>query len=571
MFRCVVPLILVLPFCGCGSKPGAPTMSNADQGRRAEIRIGGSEEIPPKHLPFKIVAIHRNRKPIEIAPFHAAYGDWTFFDCQAKNEATFLIGTMTKSSPTGSPLGWGRAILAVNDNEAGRQFVELFAEAFGGTSPPASSNQQPPKPLFINTAILAENAQREPLGGFSEATGGWTATKWFPSNDLAEAEVYFNFNFDQRQGEFSEKDADYADDLLSIFAAALRDGPRPPRTPENDPNLALVGPAIGRSRQLLKRRTSFNTFTPDSRFAVYEDRERILALSVEDLEGEPIEVARFDYSPWRIDLVNNEMDLLVQEGVSVEQGVRSSADPMRFWWVNQATKEKKLLRGPEKELGLTEKPLSPDYRFVAFDQYFTDPKNRSRNKVLHFLDRTTGAVVTVQLPKIDLGIVGWKESAVGVRAVGVTNRWGFDKDQPSESFLIDPISGKMERQEQPKGDTTPLLSPDGKHRIQFGDGQITITNLGSGEDRKFSFHEEDRPFAGMGCVEWVSPDFLKFRAPRLALIDVRTMKMNYPVAADGSRFHSASYTFSPDFRRVLYQGERSDGEGLFHAPVTINQ
>jgi len=535
-----------------------------------QIRIGNSEDIPANHLPFKIVAVYESRKPIDNAPFHAAGGDWTFFDCQAENQTTFVVGTVTKTTDEGRPSSWGRAVLAVSDNESGRQFVELFAKAFDGALPPASSSLHPPKPMLVNTAILAEDFHRDAGGGFAEGGGGWTATKWFPSNDLVDAEVYFNFNLDQRTGEFSEKDTDYADSLLSILASALRDGPRPPRTPENDPNLTLVGPAFGPARQLLKRRSSLNTFTPDSRYAVYQDATRILALVVEDVTGEPAEIAQFDHSPWQVHLVNNEMDVLAQEGVPEEQGVKSSTDPMRIWWVNRSTKEKKLLRGPEKEIGLTEAPFSPDLRFVALDQYLNDPKGRSRNKVIHFVDRTSGAAITVQLPKDDLSIVGWKETTAGLRAVGVTNRWGFDKDQPSESFLIDPTNGNLERQGQAQRNSEKdVVSPDGKHRVQNAEGELSVTTLESGEVRKFSFHEEDRPFVGDACVEWVSPDYLQFNAPRLALIDVRTMKMNFPVSADGSRFTAGAYTFSPDFRWVLYQGEGTDGEGVFLAPVQL--
>jgi hypothetical protein len=55
----------------------------------------------------------------------------------------------------------------------------------------------------------------------------------------------------------------------------------------------------------------------------------------------------------------------------------------------------------------------------------------------------------------------------------------------------------------------------------------------------------------------------------LALIDVTTMKMSFPVTADGTKFGSHSFKFSSDFRWVLYQGEGSNGEGLFLAAVEM--
>lgn len=67
----------------------------------------------------------------------------------------------------------------------------------------------------------------------------------------------------------------------------------------------------------------------------------------------------------------------------------------------------------------------------------------------------------------------------------------------------------------------------------------------------------------------MSPRDLKFNGPRLALIDVMTMKMCSPATADGTRFGSNTYTFSSDFRWMLYQGETSDDEALFLAPVEM--
>ena len=94
-----------------------------------------------------------------------------------------------------------------------------------------------------------------------------------------------------------------------------------------------------------------------------------------------------------------------------------------------------------------------------------------------------------------------------------------------------------------------------------------MTDLGDGEQRRFVFHEDDRRYVGPECIEWVTPRYLKFNGQRLALIDVTTMKMCFPASADGAKFGSHSYKFSPDFHWVLFQGEASDGEGLFLAPV----
>jgi hypothetical protein len=48
-------------------------------------------------------------------------------------------------------------------------------------------------------------------------------TQWFLEHDGRYAEVFFNYNRRTRWGEFREKDSDYRDVLLAIFASALLD------------------------------------------------------------------------------------------------------------------------------------------------------------------------------------------------------------------------------------------------------------------------------------------------------------------------------------------------------------
>jgi hypothetical protein len=426
-----------------------------------------------------------------------------------------------------------------------------------------------PKPLFINTAILGKKLDREAGGGFVGEGGGWTATKWFLEQDGRSGEVYFNYNLSKRQGEFSEKDAEYGDDLLAIFASALRDGPRPERTPENDPNLTRIGPKIGRPRKLLSRLASHYSFSPKSRFAVYQDTATIFALAIDRPDSKPFEIGRFDHSPWEIRVLDEDLNLLVQEGIPEMPGVKSSVDPMRIWWVDPKNKKKKLLQGPEKDLNLAEAAISPDQRYVAFDQWRGLAKERT--KLLHILDRESGMAKVVESQGKDLSLVAWKTTEAGLRAVAVTNRWLFDKNKSSESYLINPATGMMQRQENVDArlEIDNLLSPDGKHRVRVDKDDLIVTDVASGQKRRFVFHEDDRRFIGEECIEWVSPRYLKFNGPRLALIDVTTMKMCFPSSADGAKFGSHAYKFSSDFRWVLYQGETSDGEGLFLAPVEM--
>jgi hypothetical protein len=291
----LIAAILVLSGCGTNPVPQAPLNDQHKQTPQAELGFG--DDADEQHqLPFKIMRIYEHQKSTGNAPYHVDGGDWTFFDCQASNNpsVSFTVGVASKSSVGGGPSAWGRALLIVKDREAGARLVELFSKAFSGKLPTPVNRGYVPVPLSINTAILGQNIDRERGGGFSAAAGGWAATKWFPEHDGLEGEVFFNYNLAERQGEFSEKDADYADDLAAIFASAFRDGPRPERTPANDPNLTRTGPRIGKPRKLLSRLASHYSFSPKGHFAVYQDRSTVLALPIDVRDGEAVEVIRFE-------------------------------------------------------------------------------------------------------------------------------------------------------------------------------------------------------------------------------------------------------------------------------------
>jgi hypothetical protein len=555
--------------------PQARNVEGPNEPPQVEVRVGGTDADEPGRLPFTITAVHEKQKLSTDAPLHVKGGEWTVFDCQARTNAKvdFTIGVIEKRGAGGAPpVAWGRAVLIVKDREAGNSFVELFGKSFPGAMPKTIKRPHVPEPLFINTAILGENLHREAKGGFSGKGGGWTATKWFPEHDGRSGEVYLNYNLGERQGEFSEKDAGYADDLLAIFASALRDGPRPERTPENDPNLTRIGPAIGKPRKLLTRLASHYSFSPKSGFAVFQDGSTVLSLPIDKPDGKAVEIARFDHSIWKLHVLNENLDLLVQEGFPEKPGVKSSADPMRIWWVDRKSKEKKLLRGPEKNLTLAEAPVSLDHRYVALHQWRDNPVGKGRTKFLFLLDRASGKETIFELHGNDFSVVGWKQTEAGPRAIAVTNRWQFDKKEPSELCLADPATGKLERQENVDArlEIDNPLSLDGKHRVRISTSDLIVTDVNDGKQRRFVFHEDDRRYLGSECIEWASPRFLKFNGPRLTLIDVTTMKMCFPASADGAKFGAHAYKFSSDFRWALYQGEGTGGEGLFLAPVEIS-
>src|SRR5262249_935334 len=157
-------------------------------------------------------------------------------------------------------------------------------------------------------------------------------------------------------------------------------------------------------------------------------------------------------------------------GIPETPGIKSSGDPMRVWWVDGKSKEKNLLRGPEKELSLAEAAISPDHHYVALNQYQGKPGEKSRREELFILDREDGKVKLCDLPGKNLSLIGWKMTEAGLRAVVVTNRWKIHENEASELYLADPSTGKLQRQEKidPRLEIDNPLSPDGKHRVRVG-------------------------------------------------------------------------------------------------------
>jgi hypothetical protein len=230
-----------------------------------------------------------------------------------------------------------------------------------------------------------------------------------------------------------------------------------------------------------------------------------------------------------------------------------------------------LLRGPEKGLTLAEVPVSPDLRFVALYQWKDDPDGKGQTRFHYLLDRQTGELKVVESSGLDLSLVGWRGTGQELRATAVTNRWNLPLGRPSELYLVDPGTGKPQLQPDANArlDVDSPLAPDGKHRIRVGKEDFVVADTAGGGERRFTFHEDDRRYVGRGCLEWVTPRYLKFNGPRLALIDVSTMKMCYPDSSAGPKQGWPTYRFSADLRWMLFDGEGVPGEGLYLAPVDL--
>ncbi len=61
----LVLVLVSLSLVGCGRQPvpQAPMSDKSKESPQAEVRIGGGQD-ETRQLPFKITAVHENRKPI---------------------------------------------------------------------------------------------------------------------------------------------------------------------------------------------------------------------------------------------------------------------------------------------------------------------------------------------------------------------------------------------------------------------------------------------------------------------------------------------------------------------------
>ncbi len=185
-------------------------------GPRHQVMVGSDRNTSPR-LGFKILAVYEKQKPEGAG--HTDGGDWIFFDAETAGGARFAFGL--RARPTGDDaLGFGEAWLAAPDRESGAKLAAEFARGFR-VSTPAPSARKPLAPLRFAAAILGRNTVCGPSG--CSGAGTWTATKLFPSAAGKEAEVFFNFDLVGKTGELAQKDAEYDQDVASLWALGLRD------------------------------------------------------------------------------------------------------------------------------------------------------------------------------------------------------------------------------------------------------------------------------------------------------------------------------------------------------------
>lgn len=480
------------------------------------------------HVDFSIDAVYEHQKPSDSAPWHTAGGDWTFFDAHTDVGTRFGFGW--QHGALRDSVAFGKALWSVPDPNMGADLVRTFARVFDGKVPPPEQ-QQALHPTPFSMAALGDGLGRDD-GGFS-GVGNWHATKLFLQRPGIEAEVFFNFDLVDKRGEFSEKDSEYAADMLLFMARELRDGPLAPQTPENDARISLVGPKLGEFRAISPAGATFRDFEAQGTRVVYSVKDgagtRLVSVASEGPPQE-LELMRLEHDFNRMQCTAASELCLVGQTFHKDPHVFSGDDPSDFFLLKRADKTVVPLTGPWGKSGAATKAgVSSDGKFVALASFRKKAKGPGGYQVLHFVsvDAPTSNT-TFAHDEEWLDVVGWQGSGTSLRAV-VQSGLSYDKEQKTSWFLVDPKTGTRSDQDLPV-DAAKTLSPDGKRRYSCNkDEEILITDVVSGVARSFPVVPRERHALAEGCeLTWRGSRFLEFSPERTAFIDVDSLKLSFP-------------------------------------------
>lgn len=137
------------------------------------------------------------------------------------NEGTALFGLQIFPTHPSSGIEFGKGKFIAIPGSQPTPLLRALQKALEAKSLPHSTQRLEELPFTI--AIIGKDLHRSTEGDFDgNSTGGWTAAKIFlPGHHNEDAEVFLNFNSVLKKGEFSIKDPDYGDDVLSQLAKVL--------------------------------------------------------------------------------------------------------------------------------------------------------------------------------------------------------------------------------------------------------------------------------------------------------------------------------------------------------------
>lgn len=461
-------------------------------------------------LAFRITAVHEKQQPQKTPPYHAAGGDWTFFDAVANDNIEFGFGFLVNDP--GKKFAFGKAMFTVPDRARGKALVSAIASSFGGAVP----KEKPPTelaPAQFAMALLGRD-MHVTGGAFEGQGGGWTATKLFLHRDGREGEVFFNFNLAKKVGGFAEKDPEYADQVASFLADELRDGPRPKRTPSTDPNMTAKGPHIEWLRTVKARGYGMD----GDRYLLIEPTdgggERLVSMTLDTDARE--EVLRVPHSLGLVQCTSG--FCLAQDVRHAVQGQWSTSDPHSVFAIDRAKKTSVELSLENGDFASNAIAPTGAYAVVFTDKPLGDSAN-ARYRIAHVVERDGKVRGPVFLGEtwLDLVSVGASSFVLRRGAKAGANEAAAEID--AKSLKVTPVAAPAE-------DATENKSPSGRRVVTCSDAEIVVRDVATGKTRSFPVHEDDRARISDGCVRFANDRFLEYRGTVFGYIDVETMKLN---------------------------------------------
>jgi hypothetical protein len=163
----------------------------------------------------------------DIAPLGASNGStqWLAIYTSQGKTAKFRIefgperATETKD-PKDVPISFGTGRILPEPSSDSSVLLSDLAKALEAKHPPTKVKRV--SSLSFTFANIGANLSQAPGGGFNtKPSGHWIATKIFIGEGDQEGQFFLNINSTTNKGQFSIKDADYGDIVISGLAQVL--------------------------------------------------------------------------------------------------------------------------------------------------------------------------------------------------------------------------------------------------------------------------------------------------------------------------------------------------------------
>jgi hypothetical protein len=516
--------------------------------QRLEIEPGEKTS----RLPLTLTNIRPNQQIIPVAPYYADGGDWTVFDCAAVDDpgAAFTVAVeRPKYLNEQTKIGFTQVALLPGTREAGLNLVKALAKALKQESP-TTRIAQPLKTVNFEASFLGDHFGG-PEQGLKPDAGTWTATMWSIENEGLDGEIYFNYNLASGRAEFAGTESDSDSDALLGIASAVRDGPRPTRSEQNDPNFTSNGPTVADLQLIPDSLQHRAIFAPNGKRLTYfsmKGPSTIYTITL-DSSRQRTTIAQFDGGITSVISPDAE-HFLVSERSGSDAMAFGPAMQQRIWWIDRPGNARTQLTGPWGSHGslIGQERLSPDGRYAEISSLSGTVLDEKRTSVLFVMDLRTRKSIKAAVENVLP--IGWIGNGASLRAL--VRKFGANSSD--QKLLIDPVTGNFSPATS-ENDLDHALSPDGKLRfVVQPKASVAIQSSGGGQLRTFAFDEDDRRFGLAQNISWLSPRYLRLFTAKECFIDLATMKIGYLPTVDNAG-QGEPYRYSADFKWALAYGK----------------